>query len=87
MTKSQRTGRIFLDYLRNGRGSTAIAPYSPRARFDAPLSIPIAWSELNKGIHSDSFHMRDIGRRISASSTSFKDPWKDFFKIKQLPTY
>jgi bifunctional non-homologous end joining protein LigD len=84
MTKSQRTGRIFLDYLRNGRGSTAIAPYSPRARFDAPLSIPIAWAELEKGIHSDSFHMRDVGRRNSAS---FKDPWTEFFKIKQLPTY
>jgi bifunctional non-homologous end joining protein LigD len=82
MTKSKRTDRIFLDYLRNGRGSTAIAPYSPRARFDAPLSIPISWAELDTGIHSDSFHMRDIGRRIGASS---KDPWKEFLRIEQLP--
>ena len=82
MAHAKRKDRIFLDYLRNGRGATAIAPYSPRARADAPLSIPIDWSELKLGIQSDFFHLKDIGKRLSPST---KDPWKDFFRIKQFP--
>jgi bifunctional non-homologous end joining protein LigD len=46
MSKAKRTGRIFLDYLRNQRGSTAVLPYSVRARENAPVAVPIAWSEL-----------------------------------------
>jgi bifunctional non-homologous end joining protein LigD len=46
ISKSRRAGKIFIDYLRNDRGSTAIAPYSPRARVGAPIAVPIAWSEL-----------------------------------------
>jgi bifunctional non-homologous end joining protein LigD len=83
MTKSARKGRIFLDYLRNGRGSTAIAPYSPRARLDAPIAMPLDWLELKKGVRSDSFHLTDVEKRLTPS---FKDPWKDFFKTKQLPS-
>jgi bifunctional non-homologous end joining protein LigD len=82
MTKSERKGRIFLDYLRNGRGSTAIAPYSPRARLDAPVAMPIDWAELKKGVRSDSFHLTDVEDRLTPA---FKDPWRDFFKTKQLP--
>ena len=46
MTKAKRTGKIFLDYLRNGRGSTAILPYAARARAGAPVAAPVSWTEL-----------------------------------------
>jgi bifunctional non-homologous end joining protein LigD len=82
MTKSLRKGKIFLDYLRNGRGSTAIAPYSPRARLDASIAMPLDWKELEKGVRSDTFHLTDVEDRLTPT---FKDPWKDFFKTKQLP--
>ena len=46
MSKAKRKGKIFIDWLRNQRGSTAVVPYSARARSGAPVAVPIAWNEL-----------------------------------------
>jgi bifunctional non-homologous end joining protein LigD len=59
MSKAKRKGRIFIDWLRNQRGSTAIMPYSVRARPGAPVAAPVAWSELDTFKKADSFTMRD----------------------------
>lgn len=82
-TKAKRTGRIFIDYLRNGRGNTAVAPYSPRARPGAAISTPLEWSELEEAITADYFTIPTIGARLSALK---RDPWEGFLAAaKPLP--
>lgn len=54
----QRRGRIFLDYLHNGRGTTAIGTYSPRAREGFPIAAPVTWARIERGIGADAFTMR-----------------------------
>ena len=75
-SKAKRTGHIFIDYLRNGRGNTAVAPYSTRARPGAPVSMPLAWEELTEKIGPASFTVGNAATRLSGSSS---DPWADFF--------
>jgi bifunctional non-homologous end joining protein LigD len=70
--KAKRTDKIFIDWIRNGRGATSIAPYSIRARKGASVSMPIAWDELDI-IAPDGIHIADALRRIGGN-----DPWKDF---------
>jgi bifunctional non-homologous end joining protein LigD len=80
MTKSIRKGRIFLDYLRNGRGATAIVAYSTRAREGAPVSVPVAWDELGPKLSPNKFTVLNIARRLGALK---KDPWAEIGKVKQ----
>lgn len=53
--QARRRGRIFLDYLRNGRGTTAIGTYSPRAREHFPIAAPVTWARIERGIRPDAF--------------------------------
>jgi bifunctional non-homologous end joining protein LigD len=80
MTKSIRTGKIFLDYLRNGRGATAIVAYSTRARPGAAISTPVDWDELGPKLAPNKFTLLNIGRRLGALK---KDPWAGIGKVKQ----
>ena len=75
MSKAKREGRIFLDYLRNGRGATAIASYSTRAREGAPVAVPVRWDELNAALTSDRYNVGNLRRRLSALRG---DPWEGF---------
>jgi len=75
MAKARRKGRIFVDYLRNGRGATAIAPYSPRARGMAPVAVPVTWQELKTIPSASVFKLKDMRARLAEP-----DPWADYTK-------
>ncbi len=81
MTKSIRGGKIFLDYLRNGRGATAIVAYSTRARPGAAISTPVDWDELGPKLAPNKFTVLNIGRRLGALKK--KNPWADIGKVRQ----
>jgi bifunctional non-homologous end joining protein LigD len=82
MTKAARAGRIYLDYLRNERGATAVAPYSPRSRGGVPVSVPMAWSELKAEAPPRCLVAKfDEWRKRLAH-----DPWAELPKTKQRLT-
>ena len=78
LSKKARTGKIFVDYLRNGRGSTTVAPYSSRAKKGATVSMPVTWPELEKGIAPNAF---PLGDTTTLEQLKKADPWKDFFTL------
>jgi bifunctional non-homologous end joining protein LigD len=73
MSKRLRKGRIFLDYLRNDRMATAVAPLSPRARPGAPVSMPLKWSQVKSGLDPQRFTMRSTATLLAKSK-----PWQDY---------
>jgi bifunctional non-homologous end joining protein LigD len=84
MSKAARKGKIFIDYLRNDRGATAVAPYSTRARTGATVSMPLAWEELTPNLRSDHFRVDNALARLRSLR---KDPWAQIGAIKQsIPT-
>jgi len=81
MTKSLRAGRVFIDYFRNSREATSIAPYSTRARPGAPVSAPVTWERLPRTTGGNDFSVLDLKKRIK------DDAWADIGKVRQkLPS-
>jgi bifunctional non-homologous end joining protein LigD len=77
LSKKARTGKIFVDYLRNGRGSTTVAPYSSRAKKGATVSMPVTWAEVEAGLAPNAF---PLGHNTTLKQLAEADPWVDFFK-------
>jgi bifunctional non-homologous end joining protein LigD len=80
MAKAQRKHRIYIDYLRNGRNATFIAPYSMRAREGASVSVPITWDELAIGIAPADFTILTVPQRLAQLE---RDPWAGIRETKQ----
>ena len=81
MSKARRKGRIFIDYLRNARGATAIAPFSPRARAGAPLAWPVSWAALDR---LASAHEANVEKAAALLARRRKDPWAGYFGMDQV---
>jgi hypothetical protein len=73
MSKNERKGRIFLDYLRNDRLSTAVGPLSPRAREGAPVSMPVHWSQVRIGLDPLKYTIRTAPGLLAKNK-----PWEDY---------
>ena len=73
MSKAKRGGKIFLEYLRNDRFSTAVAPLSPRARFQAPVSMPLTWTQVRKGLDPAKYTIRTVPKLLKKTKA-----WEDY---------
>ncbi|MBZ9762667.1 DNA ligase D [Mesorhizobium sp. CA8] len=81
LSKKARTGKIFVDYLRNGRGATTVAPYSSRAKKGATISMPVTWPEIEKGLAPNAFPLGDASTLAQLKKA---DPWNEFFKLGKV---
>ena len=73
--KDLRPGRVFVDYLRNAHGATAVCAFSTRARPGAPVSVPVSWKELTRGLDPRALDTASVPRRLAALKT---DPWEGY---------
>ena len=80
MSKAKRAGKVFVDHFRNGRGATAVAPYSLRARAAAPVALPIGWRELSATTGGGAWTAERVLRRLRAGHA---DPWSDFESLRR----
>jgi bifunctional non-homologous end joining protein LigD len=80
-SKARRKGKVFIDYLRNYRGASAIVPYSTRARAGAPVAMPLSWDELGKNPLAGSWTIGNAAQRLRQP-----DPWQEFFSSRQRLT-
>jgi len=82
-SKRSREGKIFVDYLRNAEGSTAVGPYSLRAKSNAPVAMPIGWDELERDLRFDHFNAKNVPSLLAKRR---RDPWQRFFDTRQSIT-
>jgi bifunctional non-homologous end joining protein LigD len=75
MAKEKRPGLVFVDYLRNSHGATAVSAYSTRARPGAHVSVPVTWEELAAGIDPAAFDVHSVPVRLAALAA---DPWSGY---------
>ena len=80
LSKAERRGKIFIDYLRNGRGATSIAPYSPRAKPEATVSTPLRWDELSGSLQPERYTLITVPERLAKLEI---DPWAEIFTLRQ----
>jgi bifunctional non-homologous end joining protein LigD len=80
MALKKRPGKVFIDYLRNGRGATFVAPYSTRRRAGAPLSLPLRWDELGPSSRGDQYSLLNVHRRMASIKA---DPWEAYERTRQ----
>ncbi len=79
ISKAERAGRIFIDYLRNDATSTAVGPYSTRSRLGAPVAMPLEWEELGPGLDPASFTVKTAPARVVQRG----DPWQEMHAMRQ----
>ena len=80
MKKADRSGRILIDWLRNGMGATAVASFCPRARPGATVATPLAWDEVTRKLDPSEFTLRSVPDRLARLKV---DPWNGFSRMKQ----
>ena len=75
LSKAKRGGKIFVDYLRNQRGATAVMPFSVRARPNAPIAVPISWDELSEAEKPTHWHLQDSKALIKHAASKALCGW------------